>query len=292
MPVITVRSVIIGSRRRRRHDHVSCALDFLRPGNPPPPPDRNLALDVAQRVIFLHGDVLYDGQPAPEGTATFAFWSVTGENSGARTWPNKGIHLYVGDRDIMAIAWYVFASPGGIPVVPGDPGFDIDAFNVNAGQFIDNDFVNVTTDPSLTYEANYDGWVPTTISDQKIEAYSSIGRYQFQKWMMFPESLDILDRVLDAGKGESGTAFAYFFSTDETVSYNEPQLEGVNIGGWAGGSNYWLHGGKIDIAPPKGGDDMRSATIKEAASKVSKIKEAFKKPSKEIDPGIKPSENK
>jgi hypothetical protein len=52
---------------------------------------------------------------------------------------------------LAVTAWYL---PVGGGVGPGQSGYLLDAFSVAHGDFVDDSFVDVTSDPSLTSDAN------------------------------------------------------------------------------------------------------------------------------------------
>jgi hypothetical protein len=89
--------------------------------------------------------------------AKFAFWSVS-DAAGGSTQQNPVLSASVGASDLTLVAWYFLPGSGS-----GDgSGVLIDAYSVAASDFVDEDFVTVTSDPSLTTEANVVGFVPTT----------------------------------------------------------------------------------------------------------------------------------
>jgi hypothetical protein len=98
---------------------------------------------------------------------------------------------------------------------PGDTsGYYIDAFDVNAGVFLDDPFVIVGPDHDLTQEANDGGFVPTTRMEN-IQGSPSIIRSneQFVDWRVWrneedENTLDNLD--LPAPAGASAIAFAFY----------------------------------------------------------------------------------
>lgn len=124
--------------------------------------------------------------PGPADTVDFFFWSVTDlSNGSAEGYDRQNFNFWLSSRPMTAAAWY--GPPSG-PNGNGPPDIMIDAFSVVTGGFIDEDFVTVTSDPSLTDQANQDGWVPTT-SAESLQAYPSIGAtLAFDHW-----------EVLDAG---------------------------------------------------------------------------------------------
>ena len=112
-------------------------------------------------------------------SADFAFWSVVGAAPGASISTDQSLTVDVGGSDVQAVAWYL--PSGGGSNGGGGPAVYIDAFDVNAGRFFDEDFVTVTSDPSLTANANETGVVPTT-SAEDIVAVNAIENVPFLDW--------------------------------------------------------------------------------------------------------------
>jgi len=159
-------------------------------------------------------------------TASFAFWSVTGgveggviSNAGSNTAPS----VTVGSSDIVATAWYIEGGPGG----NGQPGVYIDAFDVNQGMFADDDFVNVTTDSSLTAAANNDGFVPSATAED-VQAFSSIHSVPFESWHVVLETETVIDRDLQVTVNSSAVAFAFYKTP---VGIKPPRIN-ESLGTW------------------------------------------------------------
>ena len=104
---------------------------------------------------------------------------------------------------MSAIAWYI--PTGG----DGPPGVMIDAFDVNQGNFVDDDFVDFVSDPSMTFVANDEGWVPTA-SPADIRAFTSIHAVPFADWTVVLGSEAINDVDLDAAQNTFAVAFAFY----------------------------------------------------------------------------------
>ncbi len=58
----------------------------------------------------------------------------------------------------------------------------LDAFSLSLGDFVDDDFVTVTSDGSLTSQANVAGVVPTQRA-QTLEAFGTVHGQQFVEWI-------------------------------------------------------------------------------------------------------------
>ena len=164
------------------------------------------------------------GPAGKQTTANFLFWSATDGSTGdVQTDP----HLpksFTGDY--TATAWY-FPQGGG----PGSAIID-DAFSVAKGDFIDDTFVTVTSDPSLTSQANVVGIVPTA-SAETLKANASVPSTgeSFNQWLSFDAgTVDASSKdTLDVPAGAGGLAFAVYKSSG-THPVNPPiNLEIVAI---------------------------------------------------------------
>ena len=107
-----------------------------------------------------------------------------------------------------ATAWYIPAGGGG-PGGPGVPGVLIDAFDVNLGMFVDDDFVAVTPDAGLTAAANNDGFVPTA-SAENIDAFASIHAVPFENWTVVVGTEVVNNLTLQGAVGSIAVAFAFY----------------------------------------------------------------------------------
>lgn len=141
-------------------------------------------------------------------SANFAFWSVTGTSAAIQGFiaTEAQLSINVAGENITAVAWYIPVGEGG----GTGTGIDIDAFDVNKGEFVLDDFVNVTSDSSLSTSANWDGYVPTA-SAQTVEAFAAISVGNFVVWdIVMGNSLTKSARNLMAPANSSGIAFAFY----------------------------------------------------------------------------------
>ncbi len=177
-------------------------------------------------------------------SANFAFWSVTGTSASIQgivaTDPQLSITITTNDN-LTAVAWY-------IPVGGGTgtgTGIDIDAFDVNSGEFVLDDFVKVTSDPSLTTAANWDGYVPTAAA-QVVEAFASINAGPFVIWDIVMGGLTKSARNLSAPANSSGIGFAF---------YQKPAPSGgIKLPHDRYRESVWVsHGVMVDGGGPTGG---------------------------------------
>lgn len=137
--------------------------------------------------------------------ANFLFWSWTDGVSG-QTQTDPQLIQSVGAAGLTATAWYF---PAGGP--PGTATAIIDdAFSAAKGDFIDDTFVTVTSDPSLTSQANVVGEVPTAKAEV-LKANASVPSTSepFKKWMSFGAGTAAGD-TLNVPAGATGLAFAVY----------------------------------------------------------------------------------
>ncbi len=80
--------------------------------------------------------------------AKLLFWSVT-DGSNGQVLPPASFNQTVGSSPLNITAWYFPISGPGQWGGPGSAIID-DAFSANLGRFIDDTFVDVTSDPTLT----------------------------------------------------------------------------------------------------------------------------------------------
>jgi hypothetical protein len=115
-----------------------------------------------------------------EQEAKFLFWSASDGTNGA-TSANPQLSQLVGDSTLNLTAWYL--PPGGTGP-GGGPGYFLDAFSVAHGDFIDDTFVDVISDPSLTSEANVVGDI-STASAETLQARGSVVSTgeSFEQWI-------------------------------------------------------------------------------------------------------------
>ena len=136
----------------------------------------------------------------------FAFWSIAGgANGGVVDFNQLAQGVPVGSGNITASAIYI--ETGGGP--NGGPGVTIDAFDVNQGIFVDDDFVNVSPDSALTAAANNDGWVPST-SAENVTAFGSIHTVPFSSWHVFLGTEFANNTTLGVAVQSSAVAFAFY----------------------------------------------------------------------------------
>jgi hypothetical protein len=199
MPSLSVNYVTYGRAGRRRHaaadgGHLSPTL------NSTPVPGTTSG-------VYAYAIANY----------RFAFWSITGEDAGARVSNAPAESVLAGSSALTATAWYIPIGDG----PPGPPGYDIDSFDVDNGRFFDwGDFVTCS-DASLTFNANDLGWVPTSSAAEAIHAIDpcsitapphSPAATPFNHWQIIDGNATAAANVLTAPRNDSGIAFAMFHS--------------------------------------------------------------------------------
>ncbi|VVB87721.1 Uncharacterised protein [uncultured archaeon] len=260
MPNAYTHYVIWISRRKRHHG--SASVDIVVPAPPP--------------SVMTPGDIFQAPWAPPSiswtddsgsHSANFAFWSITGGTNGAlASTANTPPPVNVGNADIVAKAWYISGGNG-----PGEAGVLIDAFDVGLGDFVDDDFVTVVPDGSLTAEANNDGFVPTA-SLENINAYASIHTVPFSDWKVVVGTETVNNEDLQAKAQSTAIAFAFYQATSGVGPVLQP-------GRYAAGT--WVSWGvMVDGGGPTGAGPVppwnpyirelaAGLALADAASKVS-----------------------
>ena len=203
MPIVHTRFVVYGRSRQRRH-LTSTATDLI----PPLTNGPTVHYEDSARPSFP-----VSSSSGHMSSVHFAFWSVTGAARGADGRDSafvqtaRDLILDVGTTDVHATAWYLPEGGG------GTAGVVIDAFDVNAGGFVDDDFVSVLPDDGLTFAANDDGFVPSA-SLEHVMAYSALaasGR-PFEDWIVVQGTEAVTNEDLTVAAGSIATAFAFYHS--------------------------------------------------------------------------------
>ncbi|MEP7130640.1 MAG: hypothetical protein ABI770_05880 [Sphingomicrobium sp.] len=97
-----------------------------------------------------------------------------------------------------------------------------DAFSAAQGRFIDDTFVDVTSDPSLTSNANVIGIVPTA-SAETLVAKSNVPSTPepFSQWILNDALMPVGDATLNVPKGADGIAIAIY----QQGTFPRPRLD-------------------------------------------------------------------
>jgi hypothetical protein len=201
--------------------------------------------------------------PGPDGgtgMAKLLFWSVTDGTKG-QVLPPVAFTQAVGANPLTITGWYFpISGPGA-----GGGGSAIidDAFSAALGHFIDDTFVTVSSDPSLTADANVIGVVPTT-NAVTLEANANVVSTPepFSQWILNDGLMLIGNKTLDVPKRTNGIAIA-IYQKQEPIVVRPPYYEigGIVIGGVAvDGGGYIIVGGKPHPVDPWGPLMLRLAT--------------------------------
>jgi hypothetical protein len=146
------------------------------------------------------------------GMAALEFWSATDGTNG-QVYPPSALTLTIDGSPLTITAWYFPISGPGVPPGGGTEIID-DAFSANLGKFIDDTFVDVTSDPSLTSDANVVGVVPTN-ANQTLVAHASVvsTTEPFYKWVLNGSFGPQGNTTLNVPKGTNGIAIAIYQQT-------------------------------------------------------------------------------
>lgn len=200
MPIVHTRYVTYIAAGRRRHPG-SSAADIT------PPFDNTVSS--SPYTDWAPPTAQWTDSDGVAHSAGFAFWSVTGSANGAFFSTDPALSVPVGSDPIGVTAWYLPTGGDG----PGEAGTYIDAFDVDLGDFFDDDFVSVSPDTDLSFNANELGLVPTRAPEQ-ITAFGAIGPRQLQSWQLLavtPAGADSVDgAVLSTAAKSNAMAFAFY----------------------------------------------------------------------------------
>lgn len=197
------------------------------------------------------------------GMAQLIFWSITDGTNG-QVLPPTAINQMVGSTPLNITAWYFpISGPG---VGNGSEIID-DAFSANAGSFIDDTFVDVTSNPSLTSDANVIGIVPTNTA-QTLVAHTTVPSTPepFSKWILNGTFMPVGNNTLQVAKGTVGIAIAVYQQSGSRITPNIPWYAAYNP--W-----WWIetHGGLVPPGPsdPWTREIASAVALSDMASKVS-----------------------
>jgi hypothetical protein len=181
-----------------------------------------------------------NGEPQ---VATFLFWSATDGTNGQTT-SNQTLNQLVSSAPMTLTAWYL--PPGGLGI--NGPGYLLDAFSDAAGDFVDDTFVTVTSDPSLTNEANVVGIIPTTNAETLVANNSISTGETFEHWIGDGNASGTTDAL---AAGTSGVAIATYHRQNITLPNpgQAPREGWVLLGGIAVDGGGW----EYPIGHPGGG---------------------------------------
>ena len=157
------------------------------------------------------------------------------------------MNAVVEDDDVTLVAWYFLPGRGG-----DGGGVLIDAYSIAASDFVDEDFVTVTSDPSLTSQANVAGFVPTT-NAETVAAFAALADGErFEHWLVTSDTASASGAILSTPVKSAGLAFATYRDVKPPVAdVTEPLLGGTILYGITkGGDGVIIIGGRpIHIGP-------------------------------------------
>lgn len=278
--------------------HVNVTYEmFLPGGHHRQPRNISIQLDLAPTA---GGDVLNPGVYTPPffpqlpytlngggGMARLLFWSVTDGTNG-QVLPPAAFDQAVGAYPLTITAWYFPTSGAGIG--NGSEIID-DAFSANLGRFIDDTFVDITSDPTLTTNANVTGVVPTNVAETMVAKNSVLSTPEpFAQWILNDGLMPVGTTALNVAKGTSGIAIAIYQQPHSNVTKFPNQYTIYNP--W-----WWIetHGGLVPPGPPptwllelvgaltlgataeRVSPQLRSSVLKVALQQVSLTATAIKK---------------
>ena len=142
------------------------------------------------------------------GLAKLLFWSDTDGTTGIIR-PPQPFDIPAAATARAVTGWYYPTSgPGG-----GGNGTAIidDAFSAAKGEFIDDTFVDVTSHPALTANANVIGIVPTASAETLVaKAHVPSTTEPFSQWILNDALMPVGDATLNVAKGTDGIAIAVY----------------------------------------------------------------------------------
>jgi hypothetical protein len=236
MPHVSVHyKIYLTAGHHRQPRNASSTLE------PNPPSEVDVAQPGNITPLYIPQLPFMDG--TTPALSQLLFWSVTDGVNG-QTFPAGPLTQPVGANPLTITAWYF---PIGSGTGNGTAIID-DAFSAIAGNFIDDTFVTVTSDPSLTSDANVVGEVPTA-SAETLVAYASVASTTepFLKWMSFSAGT-ASGTTLDVPAGSDGLAIAFYERPQgvppPNLNVGRYEIGGIVVGGviFDGGGGIILNG--------------------------------------------------
>ena len=253
--------------------HVTVNYEMFLPGGHHRQP-RNITIDL-DLAPTAGGDVPTLGTYTPpffpelpytlgtgSGMAMLEFWSVTDGTNG-QVLPPSAFTQTVGGAPLTITAWYFpISGPG---VGSGGPEIIDDAFSANLGRFIDDTFVDVTSDPSLTSNANVVGVVPTSSAETLVARTAVVSTTEpFSKWVLNGAFGPTGNTTLLVPQGTLGIAVAIYQHSNVTIKV--PSVPS-NYNPWWWIQSWWGHG--PDPGPEWAGQLVATLELIDAVSKVA-----------------------
>jgi len=265
MPHVSVHyKVYIPSGHHRQPRNASAQIE--------PNPSSEVDVQTPGKITPLYVDQLPYKLNGGSGLAQLLFWSVTDGTEG-QIYPAGSLDQAVGADPLTITAWYwPISGPG---VGDGTTAIIDDAFSAAKGNFIDDTFVTVTSDPSLTSQANAVGIVPTSVNET-LQSNNSVPSTSepFSQWISNGAGV-ATGNTLNVPAKATGIAIAVYQKSN--VVLNKPPLEviyGTIFGGVAvgGDGSIVINGVPRPIGPwsPLLSRLIASATVAIGAEKLDK----------------------
>jgi hypothetical protein len=213
------------------------------------------------------------------GMAELLFWSVTDGVTG-QVLPPLPFDQAVAASPLTITAWYYpISGPG---TGGGTTAIIDDAFSANLGRFIDDTFVNVTSDPTLTSDANVVGIVPTAVAETLVAKNTvSSTSEPFSRWIFNDGSKPVNNTTLQVPQGSAGIAIAIY---EQPQQPTRPSLKQGQYAIWQwvdygtmvdGGPHPWnplvnqlMVGVALANAAPGFNEQVRSALVNVAIEQI------------------------
>ena len=143
------------------------------------------------------------------GMSKLLFWSDTDGTTGIVR-PPVAFDIPSAASARSVTGWYYPISGPGWPG-PNNPEIIDDAFSARAGAFIDDTFVDVTSDPSLTANANVTGVVPTRVAETLVaHGHVASTSEPFSQWILNDALMPVGQATLNVPMGTDGIAIAIY----------------------------------------------------------------------------------
>jgi hypothetical protein len=207
---VLIREVTLGMGTGRRSHKTTGLVDCFQP----------------QHSTFSTGNEFQMPPPASQiGTNFFALMTISGAANGPMIFTRDDLlfgnpvpKITVGIHDINILCMYLPMGGGGAGG-PGSPGVYVDAFDMDQGAFLDDDFVSIlvnsNTDASLSVSVNDSGFIPSdTAANEVARAYTTIKTLSFGKWQSLWGSQLIMGADLTVGQGTTAFYLALYTVPD------------------------------------------------------------------------------
>lgn len=158
-----------------------------------------------------------------QGAAKLLFWNDTDGTTGMIR-PPQAFDIPSAASARTVTGWYFPISGPGTP--GAGSGIIDDAFSASLDRFIDDTFVDVSSDPSLTSDANVIGVVPTTVAETLVaKAHVASTPDGFSQWILNDSILPMGVSALNVPAKTDGIAIAVYqqgtFPKAPRVNYEE-----------------------------------------------------------------------